>query len=240
MALTSPQEVTDVQVGSDEQMKNLDDMLAAFDRYYCDPINPRNKKYPNFYPPECNATACDCDSSSLPKVVSISWGWTEAGFTSNYLQRQCLEFLKLGLMNTTVVVNVSDHDTASERESFCIDDRTGNDTDEKFSPTFPSSCPWVTSVGGTQMLQPTDLRMPAATTNETTFRKIVVKQMTSFEGDFSNVFLAPLYQASNVALYKAMKKDHLNEIQNRFNNTDRGYPDVTIRVDDYTIVFNEK
>lgn len=232
MALTSPQEVTNVQVAG-----NLADMLAAFDKHYCDPVNAGDKKYPNFYPPGCNATACDCGSSSPPKVLSMSWGWTEAGFTSNYLQRQCLEFLKLGLMGTTVIVSISDHGTASEGGDFCIDDRTGNATGGRFSPMFPASCPWVTSVGGTQ---PTDLRMPAATTNETAFRKVLREKILSSGGGFSNVFLAPLYQVPDVALYKDIEKDHLDEIQNRFNSTGRGYPDVAARADDYMIVSNGK
>ncbi|KAI0433440.1 peptidase S8/S53 domain-containing protein [Xylaria sp. FL1042] len=238
MALTSPQEVTNVQVGSFEQVGNLDNMLAAFDKYYCDPINPGYKKYPDFYPPGCNATACDCGSSSPPKVLSISWGWTEAGFTSNYLQRQCLEFLKLGLMGTTVVVSVSDHGTASGSGSFCIDDGTGNATSGRFSPTFPSSCPWVTSVGGTQMLQPTNPHMPTATINETAFHKVVSGQIASSGGGFSNVFLAPPYQLPNVALYKEIEKDHLDKIQDRFSSIGRGYPDVAARADDYMIVTN--
>jgi tripeptidyl-peptidase-1 len=37
LSLTSPQEVINVQVGSDTAPGNLDDMLAAFDKYYCDP-----------------------------------------------------------------------------------------------------------------------------------------------------------------------------------------------------------
>lgn len=238
MALTSPQEVTNVQVGSYEQVGNLNDMLAAFDKYYCDPIDSRHKKYPAFYPPGCNATTCDCGSSSPPKVLSVSWGWTEAGFTPNYLQRQCLEFLKLGLMGTTVIVSVSDHGTASGGGSFCIDDREGNGTSGRFSPTFPSSCPWVTSVGGTQMLQPTNLQIPTATTNETAFRKFLSNQTASSGGGFSNVFLAPPYQIPNVAVYKDIEKDHLDSIQDRFSSTGRGYPDVAARADDYVIVSN--
>ncbi|KAH8728721.1 peptidase S8/S53 domain-containing protein, partial [Phaeosphaeriaceae sp. PMI808] len=201
--------ITNVQVGSYEQVGNLDDMLAAFDQYYCDSIDPGYTKYPQFYPPGCNATACDCGTSSPPKVILISWGWTEAGFTPNYLQRQCLEFLKLGLMGTTVVVSISDHGTASEGGSFCIDDKTGNATGGRFSPVFPASCPWITSVGGTQMIQPTDPQTPIATKNETTFRKDFSGQVVSSGGGFSNVFLAPPYQVPNIALYKDIEKDHL-------------------------------
>jgi tripeptidyl-peptidase-1 len=237
MALTSPQEVTDVQVGSYSQVGNPDNMLAAFDKYYCDSSH-QVPKYPDFYPPGCNATTCDCGSSSPPNVLSMSYGWTEDGFTSSYLQRQCLEFLKLGLMGTTVVVSISDHGTASRAGSYCINDTTGTGTEPKFSPMFPASCPWVTSVGGTQMSQPLNFQSPKATTNETTFRKD--DDGLSSGGGFSNVFLSPPYQGPNVASYKALEKDHLDKIRNRFNSTGRGYPDVAARADDYLFVNNGK
>ena len=240
MALTSPQEVTNVQVGSHNQQGNPDDMLAAFDRYYCGSSSPGDKQYPDLYPPGCNATTCDCGSSSPPKVLSISWGWTEAGFTPNYLQRQCLEFLKLGLMGTTVVVSVSDDGTASNRGSFCIDDKTGNATDGRFSPLFPGSCPWVTAVGGTQMLSPDEPRTPGTTTNETAWRKSDSGHVTSSGGGFSNVFLAPPYQVPYVAVYKDVEIEHLDVFRDRFNSTGRGYPDVALRADNYLIVSNGK
>ena len=238
MALTSPHEVTNVQVGSHDEVGNLNDMLAAFDEYYCDRKNSGGKKSPDFYPPGCNATACDCGKAAPPNVISISWGWTEAGFSPSYLQRQCLEFLKLGLMGTTVVVSVSDHGTTSGGGSFCIDDPSGNATAGKFSPTFPSTCPWVTSVGGTQMLQPGSPYMAAESTNETAFRKVIAGQVASSGGGFSNVFRAPPYQVPNVATYKHVEKEHLEEIQDRFSATGRGYPDVAVRADDYIIVSN--
>lgn len=236
MALTSPQEVTNVQVGSEKDTGNIDNMLAAFDAYYCDPINEDHQKYPDFYPPGCNTTSCDCGTLSAPKVVSISWGWTEAGFSPNYLQRTCLEFLKLGLMGTTVVVSISDHGTTSGG-AHCIDDRSGNATDGKFSPLFPATCPWVTSVGGTQMLQPNDQRQ-GSITNETTFRQIVGKVQLSSGGGFSNVFQQPPYQAANVARYKELEKDHLDGIRDRFNSAGRGFPDVAARADAYMIATN--
>ncbi|KAF4983604.1 hypothetical protein FZEAL_1013 [Fusarium zealandicum] len=239
MVLAAPQKVTNVQVGSYKKQGNLDNMLAAFDRYYCDPVNPDDKRYPSLYPPGCDATGCDCGSSIPPKVLSISWGWTESQFTSNYLQRQCLEFLKLGLMGTTVVVSVSDHGTASDRGSFCIDDETGNATDGKFSPMFPSSCPWVTSVGGTQMLKADTRQTPTTTKNETAWRKNISGQLNTSGGGFSNVFTIPPYQVANVATYKSTEKDHLDTIRGRFNSTGRGYPDVAVRADSYWIVLNE-
>ncbi|KAL8707507.1 MAG: hypothetical protein Q9220_007497 [cf. Caloplaca sp. 1 TL-2023] len=233
MALTSPQEVTNVQVAG-----NLYDMLAAFDRYYCGSTSPGDEKYPKLYPPGCNATTCDCGSTSPPKVLSISWGWTEAGFTPNYLQRQCLEFLKLGLMGTTVVASVSDDGTASDRGDFCIDDETGNGAGGKFSPLFPSSCPWVTAVGGTQMLPPNNPRTLGETTNETAWRESQTQRTLSSGGGFSNVFLAPPYQLPNIVAYKSIEQEHLDGIRSRFNSTGRGFPDVALRADNYLVVSN--
>ncbi|ETS87890.1 hypothetical protein PFICI_01718 [Pestalotiopsis fici W106-1] len=235
MALTSPHEVTNVQVGSNVEQGNLEDMLVAFDQYYCDPINPEHKRFhggKNLYPPGCNATTCDCGSSSPPKVLSISWGWTEAHFSPNFLHRQCLEFLKLGLMGTTVVVSISDDGTASQSGEFCIDDPSGNATAGRFSPVFPGSCPWVTSVGGTRLLLPGEPRPPASSTKETVWREPV----HSSGGGFSNVFPVPPYQAPNIASYKNIEGDHLNEIHDRFNSTGRGFPDVAAVAHRYAVV----
>ena len=145
-------------------------------------------------------------------------------------------------MGNTVVVSISDHGTATTYKdgSFCIDDKTGNANGGRFSPIFPGSYPWVTSIGGTQMLQPTDTRIPAASTNETTFRKVISGQLFSSGGGFSNTFLAPPYQVPNVASYKRIEKEDLDEIEDRFNSTARGYPDVAVRADDYWVVSNGK
>ncbi|RGP66721.1 subtilisin [Fusarium sporotrichioides] len=238
MALTSPQNVTNVQVGS-EIMGNLNNMLEAFDMYYCEPVN-QDYQYPSLYPPGCNATDCDCGSSVPPKVLSISWGWTESQFTPNYLQRQCLEFLKLGLMGTTVVVSISDFGTASDRGSYCINDTTGNPNDWRFSPMYPASCPWVTSVGGTQMLESDSRQILESDVRETAWRKNISGNINSSGGGFSNVFPIPPYQVQNVDSYKDIENGHLKTIQDRFNGKGRGYPDVAARANSYRIALNEE
>lgn len=143
MALTSPQKITKIQVGSYEQLGNLQDMLAALKRYFCYRIDSEDRKYPGVYPPRCNVTGCDCCSLSPTKVLSISWGWAEAEFTAKHLQRQCLEFLKLGLMGTTVIVSTSDHGktAATSINNSCIDDNTGNSSGGGLSLSHPASCP---------------------------------------------------------------------------------------------------
>jgi tripeptidyl-peptidase-1 len=240
MALVSPHEVTNIEVGSQNQIGNLKDMLAAFDRYYCDPVHPDHKKYPPSYPSGCNTTHCECGSLSPPKVLSISWGWPEAAFTSEYIQRQCIEFLKLGLMGTTVIASVSDHGTASGGGAPCIDDEIGNGTSGRFSPTFPASCPWVTSVGGTQMLHSSTPGIPTTDRIEKVYRKLSFDTLNTSGGGFSNVFSAPPYQAPHIASYNDIEKDHWDTIRSRFNNTGRGFPDVSARADSYLIALDRK
>jgi tripeptidyl-peptidase-1 len=141
-------------------------------------------------------------------------------------------------MGTSVITSVSDHGTASDRGSFCIDDDTGNATSGRFSPIFPGSCPWVTSVGGTQMIQPTESPALAVTKNETAWRKAHSDLINSSGGGFSNVFPIPPCQVPNVAVYKDIEKNHLHKIRDRFSGTGRGFPDVAARADDFAVVSN--
>lgn len=151
IALTSPQPITNIQVG-DMYGGNINNMLAAFDKYYCGNIDPSiDPVYPNSRAGGWNRTA-DCGTIRPPKVLSITYGDSEANFPREYLERQCLEYLKLGLMGTTVVAASGDYGPASGfSPGTCIDPETGatNVTTGLFSPTFPASCPWLTSVGGT-------------------------------------------------------------------------------------------
>lgn len=95
-------------------------MLTAFDQEYCatglypnyDPIYP-DTVWPGGY----NAT--DCGVYNAPLVISISYASNEAWYPEQYLQRQCLEFLKLGLQGTTVIAASGDYGTADQSRSEC-------------------------------------------------------------------------------------------------------------------------
>ena len=84
----------------------------------------------------------------------------------------------------------------------------GTDTPQ-FTPTFPATCPYITSVGGTQSISP----------------EIA---WTASSGGFSNYFSQPDYQTSAVSTYldnyiTPATKDYYSAFTN-FSN--RGYPDV--------------
>jgi tripeptidyl-peptidase-1 len=84
-------------------------------------------------------------------------------------------------------------------------------------PVFPASCPFVTAVGSTQGFGPE-------------------KALNLTGGGFSNIFRMPTYQTAAVTGF-------LNTIpadfQGTFNQSGRGYPDVSLQGWNYEIVFRE-
>lgn len=239
IALTNPQEVKNIQVGDQFLLGNINNMLAAFDRYYCDKLDPSfDPIYPDPNPGGYNKST-DCGTLDPPKVLSISWGDSEANYAPEYLEHQCLEFLKLGLMGVTVVVGSGDDGTESGfAPGTCIDPATGasNSTTGTFSPAWPAACPWVTTVGGTQRpTQPFNIttsataakRAPGSTLiNETAFDSMLGARRVSSGGGFSNVFLAPDYQRDAVADYTASEAEHLAKLRHVYNGRGRAFPDV--------------
>ena len=123
-------------------------MLGAFNKHYCmtcldpnfDPI------WPNFSS-SGGYNASDCGRYTPPRVISISYVYNEAQFTSRYTSRQCLEFLKLGLQGVTVLAATRDRGTVDQR-GHCIDPATGNRTDDYTDPGLVFfGFPGVLSVG---------------------------------------------------------------------------------------------
>lgn len=273
LALTSPMPVLDVQVGDEFVSGDVNNMLAAFDklvspaikeqekctnkifRYYCGSLNSSfDPQYPDPKPGGYNHT--DCGNVTPPKVLSISYTDPEDSFPTAYLERQCIEFLKLGLMGVTVVVSSGDYGTASGYSpGTCINRKTGvsNATTGEFSPQWPASCPWITSVGGTQRsTQPANAndsiagtidkkRNSQMATKETVFSAILPGVHSTSGGGFSNVFPAPSYQQKAISTYFDQRHEgvHLASLEKNgfFNATriGRGFPDVSTLASTYLV-----
>ncbi|KXT16095.1 hypothetical protein AC579_7142 [Pseudocercospora musae] len=252
MSLTSPMDVINIQVGDRYVGGNWDNMLAAFDETYCHTVNTSIDSVPLFpddRPGAYNRSA-DCGTVVPPKVISISFAEVENDFPVEYLRLQCHEFLKLGLMGTTVIAASGDFGVASGLEpGTCINATTGvsNATKGAFSPTWPGGCPWVTIVGGTQLAAHggSTQNLPlCAETNETAFHTVLNGNRTlSSAGGFSNVFPAPAYQRSAVSQYRRQQAHHLNKLeQEGFDPDDngRGFPDLAMMAYGYLIaMYNE-
>ncbi|KAG7285932.1 hypothetical protein NEMBOFW57_008228 [Staphylotrichum longicolle] len=251
MALTGSQPVVNLQVGDMFKLGNINNMLAAFDKYYCGALDPSiDPVFPDPLPGGYNKST-DCGTVAPPNVISISYSWNEADFPPEYLRRQCNEFLKLGLMGVTVVVSSGDTGTkAGPAPGMCNDPASGsaNATNSgRFSPQWPASCPWVTVVGGTQLTTQTNNTssppptFPAnSSVSETVFRVTAGDSVLSSSGGFSNVFSTPVYQLGAVAEYKRREKEHLAALAGQFNGGGRGYPDVAALASTYLAVVDDK
>lgn len=244
MSLAHPLPVGNIQVGGITQAGNTNMMLAAFDGEYCETgidaefdaiVSQPGDPHPY------NGT--DCGTLQPPRVISISAAWNEANFSHAYVQRQCEEYLKLGLQGVTVIVASGDRGTEDQLES-CHD---MNKTLGRFSANFPASCPWVTTVGGTQL----DLPAGGNATwmegtpfpGEVSFRVHLHNYTFTSGGGFSGAFAAPAYQKDAIGAYlDGEHKSHLANLSSSgfFNIHGRGYPDISTAALNYLVQSNGK
>ena len=181
-----------------------------------------------------------CGVYKPTNVISISYGEQEDDLPTNYQQRQCAEFLKLGLQGTSVILASGDSGVAAR----AADD--GNDNGclgkgEVFNPDFPASCPYVSALGATYLPQNHFFA---------TDREVAVTRFPS-GGGFSNIYKRPKYQDSTL---KGFFANHNPSYQSysldtatnnptaaqtnggRYNKAGRGYPDFSAVGDNVVVV----
>ncbi|KAL2072472.1 hypothetical protein VTL71DRAFT_11815 [Oculimacula yallundae] len=214
--------------------------LDALDGSYCsytsdgqtgddpkiDPVYPHN--VPGGYQGQRQ-----CGVYKPAKVISASYGQAEADLPAPYVRRQCNEFMKLGLQGVSILFASGDYGVASfpgdGSASGCLGPKQSI-----FNPQYPSGCPYVTSVGGSQLAP-----------NGTVYDPEVVMQDNlggsavnfSSAGGFSNYFPRPTYQDGHVQTY--FHRAHLtypyyselnvnvNTTAGMYNRVGRAYPDVS-------------
>ncbi|KAJ5001038.1 Tripeptidyl-peptidase SED1 [Colletotrichum sp. SAR 10_66] len=228
---------------------NLNTMLGAFSKEYClTGLDPNfDPVYPNTRPGGYNSS--DCGVYDPPSVISVSYVYNEATFSEGYLRRQCLEYLKLGLRGVSVIVSSGDTGTSHQGNS-CIDPDSGNVTTNgthgHFTPGFPASCPWVTTVGGTQLMYTNSTWKNGTSWKsfppETAFS--ISNPPSSSGGGYSRVFKTPFYQqgASMSYLNQPSLRSHLRNLSTAgyFNQRGRGFPDVSAVANDVVAYSNGK
>ncbi|CAK7236917.1 hypothetical protein SCUCBS95973_009771 [Sporothrix curviconia] len=227
MALIFPQQATLFQVGDLVQGGSFNNLLDSLDGSYCafDGGGSTNAAVDGQY-----SNAVNCGTAAPTNVISTSYSYNEGDLTAAYEQRQCNEYMKLGLQGVTIVYSSGDFGVAGNGDS-CIDPATGaynNGTSGLFNPSFPGTCPYVTSVGATQLLNGTSVRGAEAACQKVIFSG----------GGFSNVFGMPSYQQKALQSYMATSPPPYGA--NRFNNsgTVRGYPDVSANGANYVTAVN--
>jgi len=235
MSLVYPQKVTLYQVGDSVEGASFNNFLDAIDGSYCTYQGGDDPTQDAVYPdPETGAGAYkgpeNCGGFAATKVISTSYGYNEADLTPFYENRQCHEYMKLGLQGVTFVYSSGDYGVAGNGGQ-CIDPVTGsynNGSSGMFNPAFPSTCPFVTSVGATQV-------KPGATVTQP---EQAAESVIYSGGGFSNVFAMPSYQSAAVQTYFAQHKPTYGADRYNTSQHSRGFPDVSANGVNYVIAID--
>lgn len=157
----------------------------------------------------------------IPKVISTSYGDDEQTVPASYARRVCKGFAALGALGVSVIFSSGDYGVG--KTGFCYsNDEQQNPT---FLPTFPATCPYVTSVGAT----------------ENFFPEVAVSEGGpggfNSGGGFSNYFATPKWQKDQVNRYL----DYMGSetYSGLYNRSGRGFPDVSAQGAKYVIAWQQ-
>ena len=243
IALVYPQDVTLYQVGDLVEGASFNNFLDAIDASYCnfrggdDPT--QDAIYPDPLPGGFKGPR-NCGGFAATKVISTSYGYNEHDLTPFYERRQCAEYMKLGMMGVSVLYSSGDYGVAGNGGQ-CIDGPGANASyingtlGGRFNPSFPSTCPYVTSVGATQVKPNTSLpdALASGTQPEQACETVIFSG-----GGFSNVFELPGYQADAVQSWFADFPPPYGA--DKFNNSQqtRGVPDISANGANYVVAID--
>ncbi|OJT01787.1 Aorsin [Trametes pubescens] len=222
------QPVTLYQTGDDLEGASFNTLLDALDGSYClfeggdDP--DQDPSYPDPFGGGYQGPT-QCGGITPAHVISTSYSYDEVDLTPAYMQRQCAEYAKLGLMGVTVLYSSGDFGVAANG-GLCLDSEGFLDFDgDIFAPSFPGGCPYITSVGATQVNPGAKVTDPESACNQVIFSG----------GGFSNVFAMPSYQKSAVTNYLTKYPPPFAS-QGVYNTSgSRAYPDISANGANYAV-----
>ncbi|OQN98904.1 hypothetical protein B0A48_15250 [Cryoendolithus antarcticus] len=218
--------------------------LDAIDGSYCtysaygetgnDPVLDPTYPDPNGY-----MGPLQCGVYKPTNVISISYGEQEQDLPAYYQKRQCNEFLKLGLMGTSIFVASGDTGVGGLRGDGAPNGCLRNGT--VFSPTQPNSCPYLTNVGATKVYPGKTVYDPESAAND--LAGAPYRSAYSSGGGFSNIFTTPDYQQSAVNTYfrehnppyPYYYNGQYNNSVGLYNRNGRGIPDVAANGDNIAV-----
>ena len=145
----------------------------------------------------------ECGVYTPTKVISASYGESEEDFPKKYAQRQCNEFMKLGLQGYSMFVSSSDYGVGAPPgdppgSNGCLSNLAEGLNGTIFNPDYPADCPYITAVGATMLP-----RNGTVYDNELTMYVPEVAPHFSSAGGFSNFYSVPSYQKKAVEGYFA-------------------------------------
>ena len=155
--------------------------------------------------------------SSLPQVVSQSYGDDEQTVPLDYAISVCNLAALLGLCGVSVLESSGDTGVGAP----CMSNNPSGENKPKFTPDFPSTCPWITSVGGTSSL--------------------FSSAWSHSSGGFSSYFPTPAYQNATINTYLASLSPSKRAFYATYTNlSGRAFPDIAAHSADpgYAIYLN--
>ena len=190
------------------------------------------------------------NSTSPPLVNSMSYGWAEkdqcdpmvfpecyiGGDAEVYAKRTNAEFMKLSLRGITLLASSGDAGAPGRTNEGC-------DISSPLNPVFPTSSPYVLSVGGSIVMNPVLLNVSSSSHLCTANKCIgggselncnLDRCGWTSGGGFSDFFNRPWWQenASNHYLNSGVQMPP----EKYFNKLGRVYPDVTLVAHNYLIM----
>src|SRR3569833_142248 len=169
-----------------------------------------------------------CGGAPSSKVVSFSYGQIEGALPQFYQERQCHEWMKLAHQGVSSLFATGDSGVANRYNAgfnaTCLNAEYGylDQNGTKFSPDFPSNCPYITGVGATQL-------------NGSVAGGEVAARFSG--GGFSNIFPVPVWQKEAVSNWlDKYAPNYPNAVWNNSGNA-RAYPDIAAMGRNLTTVY---
>ena len=154
----------------------------------------------------------------LPQTISTSYADDEQTVPFSYANRVCNSFAQLGARGVSLFFGSGDEGVGEAGDCFTND---GKNT-STFLSDFPTSCPYITSVGATTNFNP---------------------EVAAFDprngfvsgGGFSRYFPRPSYQDAAVEPYL---KSLGSKFQGLYNASGRAYPDLSAQGQTFATIWN--
>ena len=151
-----------------------------------------------------------------PRVFSISFGGLESQYPASVMLAFEYEAIKLGLQGVTILVASGDAGASGIRK--------GQATACGYEPQFPTSCPYVTSVGATMGAESGLAEVVCSTAQGA---------VITSTGGFSNTYPLPEWQAGAVSAYfDSLSTQPLPG----FSAAGRGFPDIAMAGYNYEVL----
>lgn len=210
----------------------FNNFLDAIDGSYCNytafNITGDSPEYdPNY--PDGHGYVNDrmCGVFTPTNVISISYSPDESSQSANYDQRQCSEWMKLGLMGVTVVGSTGVYGVAGSNNQ-CM---KNSEATLIFNPLSLTNCPYVLAVGSTQL-------EPGAHDGSEGFEVGLQTEGYASGGGFSNIYEIPTWQKNATdsywdqveplfLYYNLTAGQHIGQWGGLFNIGGRGVPDIS-------------